>query len=76
MAGCRCWCWWCPSSSGGGGGICSRNRSVSLRRKSFNEKFRETLRTFVTFLFSQLGLLTLVIAYSIAGYVSFIDYIL
>lgn len=43
----------------------------SLRQRSFHERFRKCLRISLTFLFSQVGLMALVVAYSAAGAVLF-----
>ena len=45
--------------------------STSLRQRSFHERFRKCLRISLTFLFSQVGLIALVVAYSAAGAVLF-----
>ena len=43
----------------------------SLRQSSFQERYRKCLRISLTFLFSQVGLIALVVAYSAAGAVLF-----
>lgn len=43
----------------------------SLRQRSLSERFRKCLRISLTFLFSQVGLMALVVAYSAAGAVLF-----
>jgi hypothetical protein len=45
--------------------------SSRLRQSSFEERYRKCLRISLTFLFSQVGLIALVVAYSAAGAVLF-----
>lgn len=64
-------CVWSTISRVRASGRNRKKMGSSLRQRSFAERFRKCLRISLTFLFSQVGLMAVVVAYSAAGAVLF-----